>query len=176
MQMSPPAISRRNVRRSRLRASGEAAEAYATREAVLESPAIPEQLDTPKTVLVVDDVPDTRLMIRELLEWYGYRVVEAGDGSEALKVMKRERVAVLITDLYMPEMDGIQLLHQLRTQKTSCRVVAMSGIYHLGHPSTTATAGLLGADAVLNKPFTKLELFTALGFPIDGGTDRVKRF
>src|SRR6185436_1570777 len=111
------------------------------------------------TVLVVDDEPDTRLMLRALLEFYGYDVVEAGDGTEALRHLTSRPVFALLTDLYMPGMDGIQLLRQIGNDRTRAkRVVAMSGVLHRGQASSAAAASLLGADAVLDKPFSRHQL------------------
>jgi CheY-like chemotaxis protein len=119
------------------------------------------------TILIVDDDPDVRISLRQLLEFYGYHVVEAGNGVEALEVLARKPVSFMITDLYMPRMDGIELLREVRNGSSRPRTVAMSGVIHLEQAMSTAAASLLGADAVLDKPFTRQQLLRALATAVD---------
>lgn len=120
------------------------------------------QASTPMTVLLVDDEPDLRLVLRELLEIQGHRVAEAGNGVEALAFLAREPVTVVITDLAMPEMDGLELLRQIRNcGRPLPRSIAMSGVMRANQPATRAAA-LIGADAILTKPFTNDELLRTL--------------
>src|SRR5438874_2364903 len=67
-----------------------------------------------RTVLVVDDERDVRLSIRLLLEFYGYRVLEAPNGAEALELLAHNPVSFVITDLSMPRMNGIEFLREVR--------------------------------------------------------------
>ena len=67
-----------------------------------------------KTVLVVDDYDEIRFVTRQALESFGYRVVEASDGVEAVKVAQAESPDLILMDLSMPAMDGFAAIHQLR--------------------------------------------------------------
>lgn len=67
-----------------------------------------------KTVLVVDDYDDVRSVTRQALESFGYRVVEASSGAEAVKVAQTHSLDLILMDLSMPNMDGFATIHQLR--------------------------------------------------------------
>ena len=118
-----------------------------------------------KSVLVVDDDPSIRALIRLYLESAGYAVIEAADGKRAMTALDGQPVDLVILDIFMPEMDGLEVLQVLRGHCQTCRVMAISGgsakigMDLLGH------ATIFGADAVLEKPFgeaTLLDKVTAL--------------
>ena len=67
-----------------------------------------------KTVLVVDDYDDVRSVTRQALESFGYRVVEASSGAEAVRVAQEHSPDIILMDLSMPNMDGFATIHQLR--------------------------------------------------------------
>jgi CheY-like chemotaxis protein len=74
----------------------------------------------------------------------------------------------MITDLHMPRMNGIELLRQVRTSLPARpRTVAMSGVFRMVQAAPAAAAGLLGADAVLDKPFTRQQLLRALAIAVE---------
>lgn len=107
-----------------------------------------------KTVLVVDDDPSIRALVRLYLEGAGYAVMEAGDGRLAMQILAGQPVALVVLDIFMPEMDGLEVLQALREKcRRVCKVMAISGgsakigMDLLGH------ATIFGADAVLEKPF-----------------------
>ena len=109
-----------------------------------------------KSVLVVDDDPSIRALIRLYLESAGYAVIEAADGKRAMAALDGQAAALVILDIFMPEMDGLEVLQVLRGQCQSCKVLAISGgsakigMDLLGH------ATIFGADAVLEKPFGEI--------------------
>ncbi|MEA4857245.1 response regulator [Solidesulfovibrio sp.] len=111
-----------------------------------------------KTVLVVDDDPSIRALIRLYLEGAGYGVREAGDGRQAMRLLADQPPDLVVLDIFMPEMDGLEVLQKLREQCRSCKVMAISGgsvkigMDLLGH------ATIFGADAVLEKPFDAVTL------------------
>ena len=67
-----------------------------------------------KRILLVDDVPAVRLSIRAALEAIGHQVLEAADGKEALDLLGSQAVDLIVTDLWMPNLDGVELLKCLR--------------------------------------------------------------
>lgn len=113
-------------------------------------------------VLIVDDSAGLREIIRIGLQARGYEVLQAADGREALRLLRERSADVIITDLYMPEMDGLETLEVVRQEFPDTPVVAMSGV-----PTRTGTDFLevaheLGAALVLRKPFTIPELVAAV--------------
>ncbi len=112
-----------------------------------------------KRILLVDDVPAVRLSIRAALEAIAYQVIEAADGKEALDVLDSQAVDLIVTDLWMPNLDGVELLKRLRATNANIRVIAISG-GGMRKPIdvSAALAQTWGADAVLYKPFDNEDL------------------
>jgi len=102
------------------------------------------------TVMVVDDEPDIRYLLRITLEEAGYGVVEAAHGEAALEQVRRSPPQIVLTDQMMPRMNGGELIERLRAEETTkaIPIVMLSG----------TNGGQLGADAVLGKPFDSGEL------------------
>jgi len=118
-----------------------------------------------KRVLVVDDDADFRSMLKSALELAGYRVDVARDGGAALAAQRASPADVLITDLFMPEKDGFEAIEAFREQFPATRIIAVSGGARLMKTDYLAAAGMVGADAALQKPFemeTLLELVRSL--------------
>ena len=112
-----------------------------------------------KRILLVDDVPAVRLSIRAALEVIGYQVIEAADGKEALDVLDSQAVDLIVTDLWMPNLDGVELLKRLRATNAKIRVIAISGGgTRKPIDVSAALAQTWGADAVLYKPFDNEDL------------------
>jgi two-component system, cell cycle sensor histidine kinase and response regulator CckA len=103
-----------------------------------------------RVILVVDDEPAERELIRGMLEAAGYEVIEAGDGKEAESVLAACEVDLIITDIVMPEQEGLQTIRWVRKNRPGLKIVAISGS---GGPHLHA-AELMGANAVLRKPLT----------------------
>ena len=106
-----------------------------------------------KSVLVVDDDPSIRALIRLYLESAGYAVIEAGDGKRAMAALDGQPVDLVILDIFMPEMDGLEVLQALRERCRTCRVMAISGGSAKIGMDLLHHATIFGADAVLEKPF-----------------------
>jgi CheY-like chemotaxis protein len=112
-----------------------------------------------KRILLVDDVPAVRLSIRAALETAGYQTVEAADGEEALTLLGSQSVDLIVTDLWMPNLDGVELLKRLRASNLNIKVIAISGGgTRKPIDVSAALAQTWGADAVLYKPFDNDEL------------------
>ena len=100
-------------------------------------------------VLVVDDEEGVRSYLRMVLEDAGYTVSEAADGKEAFHLALEDPPAVVITDLVMPEQEGIETIRALRRRLPQLAIVAISGAFG---GQFLNTAKILGADAILDKP------------------------
>ena len=103
------------------------------------------------TVLVVDDEPEIRTSLRGILAEEGLRVLEAEDGRQALDVINRESPELVILDVWMPEVDGLQLLQHLHEAALAPAVIMISG--H-GNIETAVKATKLGAFDFIEKPFS----------------------
>ena len=122
-----------------------------------------------KRILLVDDVPAVRLSIRAALEAIGYHVLEAADGKEALDLLDTQAVDLIVTDLWMPNLDGVELLKRLRASNANIRVIAISG-GGMRKPIdvSAALAQTWGADAVLYKPFDNEDLVNEINRLLPG--------
>ncbi len=105
----------------------------------------------PARIVVADDEPGVRSFLRLVLENGGYEVMEAANGKEALKEARAGRVDLVITDLVMPEQEGIETIRALRKDMPGIGIIAISGA--LGGQFLEA-ARLLGAQVVLSKPIS----------------------
>lgn len=100
-----------------------------------------------RTVLLIDDQADVREVLRLLLEREGFRAVEAGDGVEALRLLRQNQPELIILDLLMPEMDGYEFLAQV---PAGIPLIVMSGVdERLSHRAMLSHAGI---RSVLRKP------------------------
>jgi hypothetical protein len=107
--------------------------------------------ESPKpTIVVADDEAPLRRLLALTLVRAGYTVLEASQGRQALELCRSNRVDLLLTDLVMPEQEGLETIRQLRADLPHVRIVAMSGAFD-GRFLNVAKA--FGADAVLQKPF-----------------------
>jgi DNA-binding NtrC family response regulator len=106
-----------------------------------------------ESVLVVDDKPDICDFIRAALESAGYEVNVASDGGEALVLQRRDPAALLITDIFMPEREGMETIAAFKAEFPQTRIIAMTAGTRLGDHDFLATARLIGAHASLRKPF-----------------------
>lgn len=112
-------------------------------------------------ILVVDDDDGCRSALVRMLELLGHRAVGAAGGREGLRLWRESRPDVVILDILMPELDGLEVLGRTRGEWSRARVIAMSGDDLLAD-SVLRCAELLGADATLFKPFDAQTLVNAL--------------
>lgn len=110
-------------------------------------------------VLVIEDNADLRDYLRQALELQGYDVLSARNGKEALGMLDGQELDAVVTDLFMPEMDGIETIAALRRKRPAVRVVAMSGRPGVDY---LTVARELGVTKTLRKPFEIDALLQAL--------------
>lgn len=113
-------------------------------------------------ILVIDDDDQLRQMLRRMLEYTGYEVVEAADGAQGMKVFREEPTDLVITDILMPGQEGIETIILLRRDYPDVPVIAISGGGTISANEHLNTAGKLGADRTLSKPFTRDQILTAV--------------
>lgn len=111
-------------------------------------------------VLLIEDEPLLCRTMAMLLRSAGFSVHDTGNGRVALAAFKRQPFDVVITDMYMPDCDGIELILKVRATYPAARIVAISA--DPGSLEVLRMASHLGADATLAKPFTAGQLLDAL--------------
>ena len=116
----------------------------------------------PCSILVVDDEPGIRDLLSMMLEVAGHSVVTAEDGLQAPKVLASTPVDIVITDLLMPERDGLEFITEVRKKYPNLKIIAMSGGGHIARDSYLRIAKNFGAHLLLEKPFTQAGVLAAV--------------
>jgi DNA-binding NtrC family response regulator len=106
-------------------------------------------------ILVVDDEPMMRQLLEKILNRDGYGVFCAANGEEALDIMKREEINIVISDLHMTGMSGFELLKAIKKDHPQTGIIMMTAF---GDTYTVKDALLLGADEYITKPFKSFEI------------------
>ena len=101
-------------------------------------------------------------MLRQALERAGYEVVEAGDGNEGLQSFREAPTDLIITDILMPEKEGLETIIDLRRDFPEVKIIAMSGGGRTGNLNFLEIARRLGAQHTLQKPFGLQEMLQAV--------------
>lgn len=101
-------------------------------------------------ILLIDDTEEVRRLFRMVLEQAGYAVREASSGSEGIRLFRESPSDIVITDMYMPDGDGFDVLRTLRSEVLVPKIIVLSG--QLGQTEMLSAAKFMGADLVLPKP------------------------
>lgn len=114
-------------------------------------------------ILLIDDDDSFRASLRMALEHFGHQVTEARDGEEGLALYRDTGADLVITDILMPEKDGMEVLLALRKQQSTAKILAISGGGRFAAAKNyLRTAKALGAAKILAKPFTTDSLQAAI--------------
>ena len=113
-------------------------------------------------ILIIDDDVQILKMLRKMLEHEGYEVVDAADGNKGIRLYREDPTDLVITDIIMPEKEGIETIIDLRREFPEIKIIAMSGGGHTAAESYLHMAKGLGAMRTLSKPFVKGELLEAI--------------
>ena len=114
------------------------------------------------TILIADDDDNVRYALSKLLRKAGYHVLEAQNGKEASKLLRKAMPDVLVTDIVMPEQDGIGLLNTARELSPAIPVLVMSGGGNIVGLDYLSLAQTMGANATLCKPFDNDEVLSVV--------------
>ncbi|MGH7932679.1 MAG: UDP-3-O-acyl-N-acetylglucosamine deacetylase [Candidatus Binataceae bacterium] len=134
------------------------------------------------TVLVVDDEERIRSSLRGILHDEGFRVVDTGDAPGVMELIAREDPAVVLLDVWMPELDGIELLRRIKSSRPKTRVIMISGHANI---QNAVAATRLGAEDFIEKPFSVGGLLASIervlagetgGIVVPNGTSRTAPF
>ena len=118
-------------------------------------------------ILIVDDDADLLRMLRGILEVHGHTVSTASNGRDALNLTQRDRPDIVITDIFMPEMDGLELIRALQAESPRPALIALTGGGGglMGSEFSAQLAADLGADLALEKPLDTAALLGWLARP-----------
>ncbi len=117
----------------------------------------PQLVTMPLTILVVDDDPGIRVSISDYLEMARYSVIQAQNGQEALNLLDRHQPSLIITDVLMPQMDGYELVRQVR-QRPEFRLIPVIFLTARNQTKERVRGYELGGDLYMPKPFELEEL------------------
>lgn len=119
--------------------------------------------DSPKHILVVDDDEMMREFVKELLEINNFTITEANNGKTGLKEFRENTPDLVLTDIIMPEMEGISFIRELRSHNKEIPIIAMTGNVHGRMEEFLDISTKLGADEILRKPIKAQEFLDAIG-------------
>ncbi|MBT5269499.1 MAG: response regulator [Candidatus Marinimicrobia bacterium] len=104
-------------------------------------------------VLIIDDDTELRKYIVSTLNSLGCKTIEASDGEEGLAFFQDFQIDLVITDIYMPKMNGIELIQNIRQLDSKINIVAMSGDFRNHNHNSLEWAKAMGALEIIEKPF-----------------------
>jgi CheY-like chemotaxis protein len=113
-------------------------------------------------ILVIDDNSSVREAVCELLQQVGYETIAVDNGRFAAQIHRSDPVDLIITDLFMPDRDGFEIIEQFRREFPAVKIIAVSGGGSHGLVDLLAVAKNMGAQRVLVKPFSREELLRAV--------------
>lgn len=118
-------------------------------------------MDTQRTIMVVDDNPDIITIVKTILEGKGYQVLSASSGQELLNLLPDRKPDLIILDIMMPEMDGLEVLGRLKaiTETASIPVILLTAKVQY---EDVLGGYKLGADYYITKPFTSTQLVNGI--------------
>lgn len=118
-------------------------------------------MDTQRTIMVVDDNPDIITIVKTILEGKGYQVLSASSGQELLNLLTDQKPDLIILDIMMPEMDGLEVLGRLKavTETASIPVILLTAKVQY---EDVLGGYKLGADYYITKPFTSTQLVNGI--------------
>ena len=119
-------------------------------------------------ILIIDDDEQIRSLLRSILEDDGYEVAEAADGAEGVRSFRDAPGDLVITNIFMPEKDGLETIRELRREAPDLPIIAVSGgsprlrVNSTLRPNVLDAARALGAVRTFGKPFDRRELSEAV--------------
>lgn len=125
---------------------------------------------TGRTILIVDDDEAVRRVMRAILEEAGYSIEEAKNGREALGIISEGGIDLIITDLVMPEQEGLETIKCLNKEYPDVKVIAMSGAFGGDY---LQIAGFMGAHSTLVKPVKVQTVLETVERVLAGGPEKL---
>jgi len=117
------------------------------------------------SILIIDDEEPIRVLLRSALETAGYEVTEAANGRIGLELYRHRPADLVITDILMPKLNGLDMLLELTREFLHAKVIAISGAG--GEKNVLDVAKLLGARQTFQKPFSMPQLLDAVRYELE---------
>lgn len=118
-------------------------------------------------ILIIDDEEQVRLYLRKILEPEGHEIVEAGNGKVGLQLYREEPADLIITDIFMPEKEGLETIRELRRDYPEVKIIVISGGGNRLNLDVLPMARRFGALRALAKPFTRQDMLSAVRVALD---------
>lgn len=118
-------------------------------------------------VLIVDDDEQIRALLQEVMAWAGFDVAVAENGRVAMRLQGQQPADLVITDLIMPEQEGLETITSLKKSYKGIKIIAISGGGRIGPEAYLPAALELGADRIFSKPFDVQEIVAAVRSLLD---------
>jgi len=118
-------------------------------------------------ILVIDDEPLIRSTVVTILTREGFSVEEASDGAAGIAMFRKNQPDVVITDIFMPNRDGIEVVMKLKRSCPRTKIIAMTGGGQMRMMEIASAAKFLGADHILHKPFERESLLAAVNAALE---------
>ena len=112
-------------------------------------------------ILIIDDEPDFRQMVRSFLEAEGHEVLDAESGEAGLQLFRSHPPDLIVTDIYMPGIGGLETIVKIREERPDVKIIAVSGKDGIA-AATLLPDGEKGADRGLAKPFRRRDLIETI--------------
>jgi DNA-binding NtrC family response regulator len=113
-------------------------------------------------ILVIDDDPEVRSMLSDLLQRAGHEVIQCSDGRAAMKVLRERQINIVITDIIMPEKESIETIQELQQEFPEVRIIAISGDGRIDPSNYLSLAKAFGVQCTFEKPFDNDEMLQAV--------------
>lgn len=113
-------------------------------------------------ILVVDDEPEVLLLLTDILESVGHEVIRATNGEEGLREFQKGNVDLIVTDIIMPDKEGLESIMDYKQLNPEVKIIAISGGARIGPHTYLKMAEKFGAKRVFSKPFRNKELLDAI--------------
>ncbi len=113
-------------------------------------------------ILIIDDDDQIRRMLRKTLEHAGYKVMDAPNGKEGIRIYRENPADLIITDIIMPEKEGLETIMDLRREFPEVKIIAISGGGHIGPETYMEMAEKVGAQRTLSKPLEREKLLSTI--------------
>ena len=113
-------------------------------------------------ILIIDDEPYILLMLKKMIEKIGYEVELASNGREGMDIFRKNGVDMVITDIIMPDKEGLEIILEMKQAQPELKIIAISGGGRISPESYLECAMHFGASRVFQKPFKQKELVSAV--------------
>jgi DNA-binding response OmpR family regulator len=121
-----------------------------------------QQYNAMARILIIDDDAEFLKMFRQMLERAGHDVIDAPNGEAGLKLFRQDRTQLVITDIFMPEKEGIETILELKREFPTVKIIAISGGGRKEEYSYLDSVKDLGADRSFTKPFERQEMLETI--------------